>query len=280
MVDGRGVVLCSQVHPRRKENNPRVESSLLQQLAQLLPGGARPILVTDAGFRGPWLKKVLALGWDFVSRVRGRVQVERRGAPGWVPVKALWREASARPRVLGEYALARYLPVEARLVAVWKKHPKKKPLPRVGRRQQRAVRSAREPWVLATSLRTLSAEDVVALYALRMRIEQTFRDQKCPRLGLGLDQVRTRSKQRVEVYLLLVAVAHYVASLIGAAAERVGLQRHFQANTVRTRRVLSWARLGRELLAHAARARAWLALAHVPSTLATYALPAAIRGDP
>lgn len=278
VVEGRGVVLCAEVHPRRKENHPRVESSVLKKVAQLLPH-ARPILVTDAGFRGPWLRKVLDMGWDFVSRVRGRVQVQRRGCPGWVPVKTLWAQAQARPRILGDYQLARYLPVEARLVAVWKKRARKK-LPRVGRRVQRSIRSAREPWMLATSLRALSAREVVALYATRMRIEETFRDQKCLRFGLGLDDVRTRDKKRVEVYLLLAAVAHYVASLIGAAAERAGLHRQFQANTVRTRRVLSWARLGRELLAHALRSTPVMSLAQVPSVLATLGLPAEIRGDP
>ena len=278
VVEGRGLVLCCEVHPRRRENSPRVESSVLRRVAQLLPH-ARPILVTDAGFRGPWLKKVLDMGWDFVSRVRGRVQVQRRGSPSWAPVKRLWAQAQARPRSLGDYSLARYLPVEARLVAVWKKRARKR-LPRVGRRVKRSIRSAREPWILATSLTSMPAHQVVALYATRMRIEETFRDQKCLRFGLGLDDVRTRSKKRVEVYLLLAAVAHYVASLIGAAAEGVGLHRGFQANTVRTRRVLSWARLGRELLALALRAPPGVSLSLVPSVLPTLGLPAEIRGDP
>ncbi len=86
--EGRGVILCSEVHPRRKENNPRVESSVLKKLEKLLRTDSKPILISDAGFRGPWLRKVVAKGWDFVGRVRGRVRVRMEGGEKkWVPVK-------------------------------------------------------------------------------------------------------------------------------------------------------------------------------------------------
>jgi hypothetical protein len=248
--EGRGVVLCAEVHSRRKENNPRIESSLLRKLRGLLPSECKPILVSDAGFRGPWLKKVVAEGWDFVGRVRGRVFVRRAGSEQWLPVKQLWGQASARPSDLGDFSFARYLPVEARVVALWKnRHSRRaKLLPRVGRRKQKGIRAAREPWILVTSLRNVSAREIVKMYGLRMRIELTFRDQKCPRFGLALDQVRTNCRKRVEVYLLLATLAHYVAMLIGQAAELANLHRDYQANTVENRRVLSWPRLGREIL--------------------------------
>jgi Transposase DDE domain len=272
--EGRSIVICTEVHPRKKENNPRVESSLLMRLRALLPEGCRPILVTDAGFRGPWLRKVLEEGWDFVGRVRGRVKVRPEGSAVWAPVKSLWKEASFSPKDLGSFSLAKYLPVSARLVAVWKHRKTRKALPRVGRRKRRSIQSAREPWILATSLQQSSARDIVRLYALRMRIEQTFRDEKCPRFGLGLDEVRTKKKERVEVYLLLAILAHYVAMLVGALSECLGLHRHYQANTVTHRRVLSWARLGREVLLRPcpeARHRLSLALlASLPLEFASY----------
>ena len=82
-----------------------------------------------------------------------------------------------------------------------------------------------------------------------MRIEETFRDQKCPRFGWGLDDARTKNVNRINVLLMLAAVAHYVALLIGTAAEARDIQKRFQANTVRTRRSLSLPRLAREALA-------------------------------
>jgi hypothetical protein len=267
------------VHPRKKENNPHVESSLLKRLRQLLPPGCKPILVADAGFRGPWLKKVLAEGWDFVTRVRGRVSIRRDAKSRWRPAKRLWAELTPRPKSFGRCSLARYLPVEARLIGVWRNKAKRRSaaVARVGRRKKRAIKSAREPWLLATSLDDAAAA-VVRTYATRMRIELTFRDEKCPRFGLGLDQVRTTKLARVRVYCLLAALAHYIALLVGAAAERESIHRAFQANTTVSRRVLSWARLGREVLER---------LEHqltphfdIPAQLPLIAAVHPIRGDP
>lgn len=254
--EGRGVILCSEVHPRRKENNPRVESSVLKKLEKLLPTDSKPILISDAGFRGPWLRKVVAKGWDFVGRVRGRVRVRMEGGEKkWVPVKQLWGQATRTAKNLGLYSFAKYLPFEARVVVIWEnKRKRHKALPSVGRRSRKAIRAAREPWVLVTSLKNeVSAGAIVHLYKLRMRIELTFRDQKCPRFGLALDQVRTEQRKRVEVYLLIATLAHYVAMFIGRAAECAGIHLDYQANTLRSRRVLSWARLGREIVLRALR---------------------------
>jgi hypothetical protein len=30
----------------------------------------KPIIVTDAGFKVPWFRQILKLGWDFVGRTR------------------------------------------------------------------------------------------------------------------------------------------------------------------------------------------------------------------
>jgi hypothetical protein len=105
--------------------------------------------------------------------------------------------------------------------------------------------------ILATSLLTATAKRIAELYALRWRIELTFRDQKSDSLGLGLDAVRTKQLKRVRAYVLLAVLAHYVAFVLGAQAERAGLAPDFQANTVRNRRVLSWPRLGCEILRRA-----------------------------
>ena len=163
----------------------------------------------------------------------------------------MWAAARRTPRDLGIFELARYQPVQARLISLLpKRKPKKraKALPAVGRRTKRAIQSAREPLILATSLLTSTAKEVAELYRLRWRIEMTFRDQKCSRFGLGLDSVRTKKPERARAYVLLAVLAHYVAFILGAEAEQAGLAPQFQANTVRNRRVLSWPRLGCELL--------------------------------
>lgn len=254
VTEGRGLTLCWEVHPQGQKNSARIESKLLARIAALLPAGARPTVVTDAGFRGPWFEKVREYGWDFVGRVRGRVAVRSEDG-AWHDVKALWAGARRTPKALGDYELARYRPVKARLISVLpkRKRKKQKALPLVGRRTKRAIESSREPLILATSLQASTPTEVAELYRLRWRIEMTFRDQKCSRFGLGLDAVRTKQLQRARAYVLLAVLAHYVAFILGAEAEQAGLAPQFQANTVRNRRVLSWPRLGCELLRYALR---------------------------
>jgi len=248
VTEGRGIVVFAEAHPRRRENSARVESHCLRVLAKLL-GDAKPIVVTDAGFRGPWMARVRDSGWDFVGRVRGRVDVSLGDEATWRTAKSLWCEATTRPKCLGRRCqLAKSRPVPVRLVLFRQRCRTRKALPKIGRRKKKHVQSAREPWVLATSLTAASAKDVVDIYKKRMRIEETFRDQKCPRFGWGLDDVRTKSINRINVLLMLAALAHYVAMLIGAAAEACDMRKRFQANTVRTRRSLSLPRLAREAL--------------------------------
>ena len=69
-VKGRAISIYEEVHPMRRYNNARAHRQFLQRLHAMLPQGCRPIIVTDAGFRGPWFRDVEALGWDWVGRIR------------------------------------------------------------------------------------------------------------------------------------------------------------------------------------------------------------------
>jgi hypothetical protein len=93
---------------------------------------------------------------------------------------------------------------------------------------------------------------VVKLYAKRMQIEEGFRDLKDERWGFGLAQARSGWRARREVLLLIAALAMLVLWLTGLAAQTRGWGRHFQANTERTRAVLSTVFVGREVLRHPA----------------------------
>lgn len=248
---GRGLTLCWQVTSKRRQNSARIETQVLARIAKLLPR-AKPVLVTDAGFRGPWMKKVIKRGWNFVGRVRGLVRVRREGGK-WVSAMKLGAAATRQPKDLGMVEVALSGPYKARLVILRRKRKSKtKDLPAVGRRKKRNIKSAKEPLIFTTSLRAASAKRVADIYGLRWQIEMTFRDQKCARFGLGLDAIRTKQQKRVRAYMLLVVLAHYVAYVLGEMAERADLAKDFQANTERNRRVLSVVRLGCEVIRRSA----------------------------
>jgi len=245
-LQGRAIAIYSVTVPRSQYTARRIENAFLDKLQTLLPSSCRPILVGDAGFRAPWMRHVQNMGWDFVVRVRGRTLVQRVGEEKWQHWKQLTTGTRSRPRLLGAYRIVRQMAVEAQLVLVDRCAPTSAETCR-NARARRAARGNREAWLLATSL-SHSAKHVVAIYKARMQIELTFRDLKSHRFGWGFEDARCRSTTRVAVQLMLVAVASLVVMLVGIAAEAAGLHKQYQANTIRKRRVLSFAWLGRAVI--------------------------------
>lgn len=75
------------------------------------------------------------------------------------------------------------------------------------------IARAKEPWLLAysSSLSSLSGAEIVTLYARRMQIEQSFRDLKSHRYGCAFEDMLTRHPRRLEMLLLLHALASVAA---------------------------------------------------------------------
>jgi hypothetical protein len=72
--------------------------------------------------------------------------------------------------------------------------------------------------VVSTALAALGPGRVVELYARRMQIEESFRDLKDLRFGVGLDTSLTRKPARLAVLLLVRALASLIAWARGQAA--------------------------------------------------------------
>jgi hypothetical protein len=108
----------------------------------------------------------------------------------------------------------------------------------------------RAPWLLVTSLphKRGSERRIKQLYTQRMQIEETFRDAKSHRWGLGLRYCRCSDVERMQVLLLIAALATLMLWLAGLGAHARDWGRRFQANTVRSRSVLSTIFLGRQIM--------------------------------
>jgi hypothetical protein len=280
---GRAVPVYEEVHPLRRYNSPRTHRRFLAHLRAVLPAACTPILITDAGFRGPWFREVERYGWDWVGRVRNQVKARLASAPGhgtWTSTHALYAAATPRPRHLGRAWLGRRqaYACELYLVRQYRRGPGR---PRKAHGQgataQRCRQLHKDPWLLATSLPHAggAARRVVKLYALRMKIEQGIRDTKDARWGFALRYARSRRPERLEVLLLLATLGALACWLAGLIAEAHVWARHFQANTLRRRAVLSTVFVGRQLLT-SARFRLRCselrrALARLPPLVARYA---------
>jgi hypothetical protein len=93
----------------------------------------------------------------------------------------------------------------------------------------------KEPWCLATSLSAEAASQIVALYSRRSRIEESFRDIKDLRFGMGLSAMSIAEPERRDRLLLVCALALALLTLLGAAGERLGMERYLKANTAKSR---------------------------------------------
>jgi hypothetical protein len=91
------------------------------------------------------------------------------------------------------------------------------------------AKAQKEPWLLAVSpqLAGLSAKAIVAIYSGRMQIEQSFRDTKNSRRGLGLSESQSQKPKRLATLLLIGALACYALWLVGLAVRSSGYRIEF-----------------------------------------------------
>ena len=241
-------------HPQRCYEHPSVHQRFIAQIARMAPGGCRPIVMTDTGFRSSWFQLVAARGWDWVGHIRHRDLVQG-AAGGWQRATGLYRQASATARDLGQFVYVRSNPVACRLVLI-KQAAKGQHRANIYGAKMKAhdstkhARREREPWLLASSigLTHLTADTIVKLYAQRMRIVQSFRDTKNQRFRMGLASSRSRSRLRFEMLLLLAHLASFVLRLIGESARRQQLELTFQSTNRRKRPEISVMTLARRVL--------------------------------
>lgn len=238
---GRGLTVYQRVYPAAKQGNRIAESGLLASLAKWIPPGTRVIVLTDAGFRAPWFKAVAEQGWGWIGRIRGGNKV-CSGDEDWREVVEFGCAAKPKPQRFADSLLTKRNRLHCDLVTVRCRRIGRPRYQRPGHGSKKktameAGRSACEPWVLAHSieLRDLRADEIVALYARRMQIEENFRDTKSLAFGMGAQIGRSRSAPRLQALLLIGTLASFLLWHIGQIAEAEGLHRRFMATTRKTR---------------------------------------------
>jgi hypothetical protein len=282
------------VHPAKLLSNAKLEARFLRRLRdKVIPPMTRPIIVTDAGFKNPWFRAVRRLGWDFVGRLNVTVMLSKKTASEkgessgrkWTKARTLFAKATTRAKDLGQRTITVTNPLDARVVVVAQRSKGRKGSKKVSRKgihpgccaYKKYRRRNQEPWLLATSLDGEDASWIVGTYATRMQIEETFRDAKNHRFGWSFEDARSTRAERLEVLLLLASLGLLALMLVAAAAEAEGRHLGYQANTVRSHRVLSLFMLGKVIVQRQEdnlieRRRLTLALKAVQRTVATHPL--------
>lgn len=199
-----------------KRRRNEYEYRVLVRLAEFLPAAVKVLIVADRGFGDKKLYRVLSeeLKFDYVIRFRGNIQVtdaagEARPAAGWVGPSGRARTLRGAAVTAERYAVGTVVCVQAK--------------------------GMKEPWCLAASSSDAAARRLIDLYAKRWSIECGFRDTKNLRFGMGMGSVHVRTPERRDRLWLLNALAVALLTLLGAAGEALGYDRHLKSNTARHR---------------------------------------------
>lgn len=258
MYQGRSINIYNETYSRQDMETEQTHGTFLENLKEVLPRKIKVTIITDAGFKTPWFKKVQSLGWNFAGRVRGNIQFRLENETDWQSTKALHSKAiNAKVVRLGKGQLGKttsksleghFFIYKAFSKGRKKKKQKGKSIFPDNEKRCKALNT--EPWILFSSCENSieSAQHVKKIYKGRMQIEQNFRDDKSERFGMGFRYSRTKSLQRLNTLFLLSTIATYLLWWIGVSAEKKKLHWDFQANTVRSRRVLSFIFLAKKII--------------------------------
>jgi hypothetical protein len=244
-IGGRTLTIFESVHPTAELGSAKVERQLLSALKAMLPANCRPIILTDAGFCTPWFRAVRQYGWDYIGRVRSRISVETT-PDNWTSTSILLAEATTNPTRFDYVLLTRSSRWPCHLVLARQPHQGRQLLtqhrrPQRNKRALAAQHRGHTPCLLATSL-TLRPNKIIALYRLRMQIEESFRDLKCERFGCAFHHSLTRKPERIAILLLLQALASFLVYLVARQLNErsaqttyggiVGSRRHFSMHRI------------------------------------------------
>jgi hypothetical protein len=193
-----------------KDRRNSYEDRLLVRLAEILPPQVKVRIIADRGFGDHKLYRLLSeqLHFDDVIRFRGNITVT--AADGETRTAAAWVRTLRGATVTAE----RY---EVGTVVCVRETDMK------------------QAWCLAASSTDETARDLTWFYGSRWGIEPQFRDTKDLRFGMGMSSMRVNSPERRDRLWLLNAFAVVLLTLLGAAGEALGYDRHLKANTAKHR---------------------------------------------
>jgi hypothetical protein len=216
---GRATPLMWKTHDKGTlaKHRSLYEDELLAYFRQILPADVKVTVLADRGFGDQAMyKSLIGAHMDFVIRFRGCIHVT--DALDRTTTAAELVPQGGRAKKVSNVRVTHAKSAVPAVVCVKAKNMK-------------------EAWCLATSRDDLNARDVVALYGRRFTIEESFRDTKDPRFGMGLSATHIGRTDRRDRLMLIGALAQALLTLLGAASEEVGLDRKLKANTVKHRTV-------------------------------------------
>lgn len=216
---GRALPLIWETHKKSglKGERTGIECAFLERLSASIPSTLKVIITADRGFGyQEFIHKLHELGLDFVLRVRHNIRVENKD--GEARTAAEWLRPNGHAQLLQDVRITGGRTEVNGFVSVRSKKMK-------------------DGWFLVTSLCIPNAPPIVKIYGKRFSIEETFRDTKDDRFGLGLRATKIGTPMRRDRLLLICALAYVFIVTLGQAGEDAEVDYFLKVNTSKTRQL-------------------------------------------
>lgn len=230
--------------------------AFLNNVHQCLPEGREVVIVMDAGFYEKWFKAIESHGWYWLCRARKGKTMKLSEESDWISIKDFIHGIGNKTTAYNTATLTKRHQHACRIITTRRSPKGRKATVSRGKTTSTFASgsysaAAKEPWILTTNLPlSYKAAQIVHLYSKRMQIEESFRDLKSRQFGLGGRDIRTRCVHRWSVKMLLAAIVQITYWIIGIIGHSQGMQKYFQSNTVKNRKVFSYFTLGKLIIEH------------------------------
>ena len=219
--EGRGrstpLVWLTVEKSKLKGNKWRHVHELMHEIRAVVPQGTRAFIVADREFGDQDFYEFLGqLGLGYIIRFRSNILV--KSFEGETRPAGEWLLATGKARSLRAASVTGDERQVGKVVIV----------------KDRGMKGA---WCLAASDPDMATAEVKKRYGFRFETEETFRDAKDPRFGMGMSWARVSTPARRDALMFLVALAHGLLTLLGQAGEECGLDRYLKVNTAKTRQL-------------------------------------------
>ncbi len=231
-------------------------SLFLNNLKRCIPNNREVIIIMDAGFQEEWFAAIESTGWNWIARIREGKSLKLSDSQEWISIKDFISSIKVMTKNYNNILLFKEYQRGCRVVTIRKSTKKRNATFSVIKNRKVGSgtfsKSALEPWILATNLtdKQYKSSEIIKFYSKRMQIEESFIDIKSHQFGLSARYVRTTCAYRWGVKMLLSAIVQIIYWIIGIVGHNQGMQRFFQANTVKDRKVFSYFTLGKLIIEH------------------------------
>ena len=155
MYHGRSINLYNEVYPIKDIETESTHEAFLEHLKAVIPDNVEVTIITDAGFKTHWFRKIRSLGWYFAGRVKGKIMCCLENEGEWKLANQLHTQAKINKVVrLGKGQLGKRTKYALRGSFFIYKAPskgRKKQKPIYPDHEKRCKSLNTEPWVLFSS---------------------------------------------------------------------------------------------------------------------------------